>query len=290
MKGRAWVFHLARIITFVAFIASLIAYPFLPGSYDGLAVGLSTLAQVFGIVGLVLVPLGLLWLIYEIGAQRRPATQGRGYRFAALALVVASLVVALVALIGAASVGLSLALLTIGIWIALVVWLLPKVRRLKSTTPININPAPLYLILLPTAALLLQLSLAAPLTAASRARAINMSAEMISVIEAYYAEHDSYPSSLLAVWNDYYPMVVGVKQYHYEPIGEAYNLAFEQPRFLLDDIGAREFVVYNPLEEQRMISHNSWILLLNPVQVEAQQGWYTTNDVGSPHWRSFLFD
>ena len=38
-------------------------YPFLPGGYDRLAVPLSTMAQVFGVVGLALVPVGLLWLI-----------------------------------------------------------------------------------------------------------------------------------------------------------------------------------------------------------------------------------
>ncbi|HEX5885823.1 MAG TPA: hypothetical protein VFY67_14875, partial [Pyrinomonadaceae bacterium] len=36
--------------------------PFLPGSYDNLAVALSEMAHMFGVVGLLLVPVGLIWL------------------------------------------------------------------------------------------------------------------------------------------------------------------------------------------------------------------------------------
>src|SRR5262245_58479051 len=58
-------------------IVGCMFYPFLPGNYDGLAVTLSVMAQLFGMAGLLLVPLGAVWLVYELkmrseSAQARP--------------------------------------------------------------------------------------------------------------------------------------------------------------------------------------------------------------------------
>src|SRR5690606_28690100 len=119
-----------------------------------------------------------------------------------------------------------------------------------------------YMALLPLALLAAQLMLAGPLTQASRARGIANSAELLDAIEAYHAAHGAYPASLAAVWQDYAPGVVGISRYFYAAKGAGFNLFFEQPRFILDNFGARELVVYNPLGEHSMISHDSWILLL----------------------------
>src|SRR5690606_34045082 len=99
-----------------------------------------------------------------------------------------------------------------------------------------------------------------------------------------------YPVSLLGVWQDYTTGVIGIGQYHYAPQGEADNRVFEQPRFLLDNVGARELVGYNPLDEQVMISRESWIFDLSPVELSDNQGWFETGEVGVPHWKYFLFD
>jgi hypothetical protein len=144
---------------------------------------------------------------------------------------------------------------------------------------------PLYLVVVPSAALIAQLALATPLTERSRAIAIQNSADMIRDIEAYHAEHGHYPASLFAVYPDYSPGIFGVPQYHYEPNGEAYNLTFEQPRFLLDDFGAREFVMYNPRDEHALTSHAVWRLSHPKLQ-----GWYAVQDTGVPYWKYFLFD
>jgi hypothetical protein len=153
-----------------------------------------------------------------------------------------------------------------------------------------INPAPLYLVFIPLVSLLLQLTLAASATESSRNRAIRMSAQLINEIEKHHAAHGSYPGSLLAVWKDFEPSVVGVEKFHYAPNGDAYNLFFQQPRFLLDNLGTQEFVMYNKLDEHVMTSHAAWILGASPEQLEARQGWYAVHNASSPHWKSFLFD
>lgn len=83
------------------------------------------------------------------------------------------------------------------------------------------------------------------------------SSDFIGDIEAYHVQHGRYPASLLAMWKDYYPDVIGVEKYHYAPGDNAYDLFFEQPRFLLDNIGTRGWVVYNPGDEHRMFSHTA---------------------------------
>lgn len=116
------------------------------------------------------------------------------------------------------------------------------------------------------------------------------SAELITEIETHQATHGSYPSSLLAAWKDYYPAVAGIEKFHYGPSDNAYSLFFEQPRLLLDNIGTREFVMYNKLDEHVMPSHDSWIVLWSPERLEAQQGWYAVHDTPHPHWKFFWFD
>jgi hypothetical protein len=116
------------------------------------------------------------------------------------------------------------------------------------------------------------------------------SAELINDIEEYRAANGRYPSSLLAVWKDYHPSVVGIEQFHYAPNRDAYNLFFEQPTFLFDNLGTREFVVYNKLDEHVIPSHAHWILVWTPEELEARQGWYTVHDAPSPHWKYFWFD
>ena len=168
-------------------------------------------------------------------------------------------------------------------------WLL-RLKLLQKAEAENINPTPLYLTLMPLAILLFQVVLAAPLTEFSRNHAIANSNEFIRDIEAYHDEYGRYPVSLPAMWKDYYPRIIGVEKFHYSQFDESYNLFFEQPRFMFDNIGTREWVVYNPNDEHRIFSHTAWFLLLTPEELERSQGWYDVHDAASPHWKYFWFD
>jgi hypothetical protein len=259
-----------------------IVYPFLPGDYDSLALPLSTMAQAFGVLGMPLALIGVSWLAF--------GRRGWGRALAIAALVAGSLAAIGTAVVGLATSGPALGLLAISVW---VVALIRSIRALRAINPAKIsgiNAAPLYLLILPAAALGAQLALAAPLTDSSRDHAIASSAEMLGDIEAYHAANGRYPAALQAVWKDYYPSVRGIEKYHYIPSGDSYSLVFEQPRFLLDNPGTREFVVFNPRDQHAMISHTSWILILPPAELETSQGWYAVNDTDTPHWRYFWFD
>jgi hypothetical protein len=286
--------HLAILFVSTLFVGLCIVYPFLPGSYDKLAEGISTIAQTFGLVGLLLVPVGVLWLVHE---WRRQARKQRGlpgkdrrYGFALTSLIVGSLVALVLSLFAASSTGLSFGLLTLALWGYSVFRWLPRLKQLKNATAETMHPAPLYLILLPVAALILQLVLAAPMTEFSRNRAIMNSAELINEIENYHAAQGRYPDSLLALNVDFPPSVVGIAQYHFARNGDAYNLFFQQPRFLLPELGAREIVMYNRLDEHIMPSHDAWILMSTPEELLSRQGWYAVHDTEIPHWKYFWFD
>ncbi len=274
---------IAKRIALITGIATItivcMAYPFLPGGYDRLAIPLSTMVQVFGVAGLALVPGGLLWL----------AMPRFGLVLSVLSTVVGTCIALLLALFATLSVGNAFGILTLSAWIYTLAQLIPGLKRLKQAENRGFHPAPLYLVCLPVLVLAAQLALAGPMTQASRDRAIANANVLIEDIEQYHASHGQYPVSLQAQNRDYDPDVVGVERYIYVPQGDSYNLSFEQPRFLLDRFGTREWVVYNPHDEHRVFSHTAW--LLTPAEVaEPSQGWYAVQDSVHPHWRYFWFD
>jgi len=269
----------AAIVGLGGLLAFVTVYPFLPGRYDRLAVPLSTMVQVFGVVGLALVPVGLLWLIVP----------RYGFPLALLATAIGTGVALILALFATLSVGNAFGVLTVATWVYILVRLLPGLKHLRRADHRRCGPTPFYLVLLPTLALGSQLALAAPAARWSRDRAIANADQFIADIEQYHARHGRYPAALQAQNRDYVPGVIGVDQYLYVPRGEAYNLSFEQPRFLLDRFGTREWVVYNPRDEHRVYSHTAW-LLPPPDVSEPSQGWYASGETGHLHWRYFWFD
>lgn len=285
--------HVVRIGALVMLPVFVTFYPFLPGVYDAVAVPLSAMAQAFGAVGLLFVPVGLAWLIYELRKRRRrngnlPA-KPRGFYFA-LASVVVSLIVAIAISLGAfVSGSFSLVFLTLALWVYVAWRLRPGLQFLKKAEGASFNPAPLYLILVPAIVFVLQLTFAPHATRYSRNRAIAESAELIQAIEKYRAAHGSYPAFLQAVNKDYHPSVVGIDQFHYAPNGDAYNLFFEQPTFLMD-FGLREIVMYNKRDEHVMASHVAWILEGAPESLSVRQGWNAAHAASTPHWKYFWFD
>jgi hypothetical protein len=279
--------HLLGIAASIAFIIFCTLLPFLPGRHDSLAVPLSLMAQVASTVGLVVVPLGALWIF----AGRSQRLAGKGHTFALLALVATSLVWAVVCLAAAIQSGFALGLVTLALWgyVARKAW--PGLTRLTGVTPRTsaVNALPFYLVVVPVAAELLQLALLGPAVAFSRDRAIRNSAPLIAAIEQYRTTHGRYPASLLSVNPDYWPGVIGIPRYHYEPNGDAYNLFFEQ---FTHQLGTREFVMYNPRDEHVMTSHAMDLLELTPeqLQLERTRGHYAVHNEWHPHWKYFWFD
>lgn len=277
--------HLARISVSILVILAASFLPFLPGSYDGLAVTLAAMAQVFGIISLLLVPIGALWLIYEFRWSRSKSV-GR-YYFALAALMTASLVAIALALCAFATFSLALGVITLALWSYVFIRLVPELKLLKTTARANFQPAPLYLICIPIVVALLQWTLIPRAAEFGRNHAIWQSATLINDIESYHQANGRYPTSLAALHPDYKPNLIGIEKYYYQSYGDAYNLYFEQFTY---QIGAREIVMYNKLDEHHLPSHTIDILQWTPEQLRSRRAYLSLHDTASPHWKYFWFD
>jgi len=277
--------HLLGITAATAGIMLCTLLPFFPGRYDGLAVPLSGMSRIFGTVGLLLVPIGALWVASKYWSR----LAAKQYGIATAALIAFSVTWVIVS-IGALVSSLLLGLGALVLWIYVVSRVWPRLKLLKSATARPTSTVAFYVLIVPVAVALLQMAVVAPAIEFSRNRAIHNSARLIADIEQYRVSHGRYSASLLSEWEDYYaPGVIGIEKYHYEPSGDAYNLIFEQ--FALH-LGTREFVVYNPRDQQTMTSHKRDLLQMSPQElaVEHTRGHYAVHDAPHPHWKYFWFD
>ena len=126
--------HLSIIVGIAALIVLSITYPFLPGRHDRLAVPLSTMAQVFGILGLPLVPVGLWWLAMPKRGLPLRARAVRGHQDIRREhpRVVRD------------PQCWQCARLTLVVWVYILIRLLPRLKRARLVDGDPFNPVPLY--------------------------------------------------------------------------------------------------------------------------------------------------
>jgi len=266
--------------------------PFLPGTYDPLCIPVSTAIQLFSGISLVTLIPAAFWLVHTFRNQKDlsdPLVAEKTIRYIRFYFWTLFPVLLIVAVF--TTFGLSKLLCSSMIASVILVsgFLFKGIKRLTSN---RIPPVcvPSMIFLSPLVLLIMQFLLAEPLTDWSRSRAIDNSHEMIEAIQTYQTRHGKYPATLNAVWKDYYPGITGIEKYHYTYCDSTYQIYFEQPRFLFDNFGIREFVVYSPDDHLMMISHESWHLLLEPDQLKRTQGWYASHPAGKDHWTVFWFD
>ena len=275
--------HLLGITGAITLIILCTLLPFLPGPYDPLAAPLSWLARVFGFIGLLLVPVGALWTASHY-SQRFARKQ---YLFALAALLVSSIVWGALSLAALALAGPSLAISIALLGAFTILRVKPRIRAFKSALPGSARAPALYLLIVPLAVFGLQQALVGPAVEFSRNHTIQDAAQLIADIESHRVARGAYPASLLSVWKDYKPSIIGIEKFHYEPSGAAYNLVFEQTAA---SFGTREFVVYNPLDQQVMTSHAMDLLQETPERLERVRGYYAAHAAPQPHWKYFWFD
>ena len=276
--------HSLGIAAAIAAIILVTILPFLPGTYDTLAAPLSMMARVFGYVGLLLVPVGAVWVAsaYWTGLARWQ------YASAVVALIASSIVAILVSLAGLVFSGALLTACALAIWVYAASRAVARLRRWHMGAP-HRSAAGCYLLIVPAAVLPVQMALLPRAIEFSRNRAIENSGRLIAAIEQYRNAYGRYPESLLSVHEDIHPGVMGIERYLYEPRGDAYNVLFEQSAL---HFGTREFVMYNPRDVHAFTSHKRDRLELTPAQLALDQtrGHNALHDAKHPHWKYFWFD
>lgn len=269
-----------------------IVLPFLPRDFDTLATPISLTVQTFSIIGLITCFPAFFWLYNSIKNRNKAmdtlilSKQKKFAKIYVYTFFVAFFPIVLMTILTLSlSFGISL---LIGLIIS-AKFTLKRIAFSKQMTPPTLL-LPLFLSLLPILLLAFQLAVDKPLTDWSRNKAMANSKVLIDEIESWKTKYGKYPPTLNAVHKDYSAGIRGIEKYHYANDNTTYNLYFEQPKFLLDQFGTREFVVYNPSDNHLMISHASWNARWEPEQLRMTQGWYASGNAGHTHWKYFWFD
>lgn len=275
----------------VALFLCIVA-PFLPGDYDAVAIHISLVTQTLSVIGIITSIPAALWLYHSLknrNAEWNNLILDKQKKFARIYIYSVLIIFLPIVLMTTLTMSFSMGILLFITVLILSILTLRKISQ-SNSDKISTFHIPLFLTLLPILLLLFQKTVDKPITDWCRNRAIENSKEIIAEIEKHKIQYGNYPLTMNAVHRDYNVGIIGIEKYHYTYDDTTYNLYFEQPRFLLDQFGTREFVVYNPKDKHLMISHASWNARWNSQQIQTTQGWYATGNTGQPHWKYFWFD
>lgn len=263
-------------------------YPFLSGSYDELAITLSSMSQVFCIAGCLLIPLGFAWLWFGKNFAAASSAYERRLRWLVITtLLTLALVVVCVSLGALLNYNLAFGIIFLTICFLLLSLVFDRIRLNISLPKPIIRALPLYLILLPVIALSARMIFFNNAVNFSRHLAIKNSLPLITAIEEHYKSFGKYPVSLQALHTDILPQVKGIRQYHYEPNGKAYNLYFKQ---FSDEPDVEEIVMYNKLDEHAFAAHALDILEYSGDEVALRRGDRHKYKLPFEHWVYIKFE
>lgn len=262
--------------------------PFLPGRYDSLAVTLSFMTQLFSLAGLLLVPLGFVWLWFEIAKRKSTTGSDRRTKRLALATVlILGFITVVVSLAPLTNYNLSFGILFLAFCFTLLTRTYLILKRKGISDSFKFNPTPIYLITIPIVIALVRFAFIETGVQYSREYAIRKSEPLITAIETYYAKNGNYPISLQAIHTDILPEIIGIKQYHYEPNGAAYNLYFKQ---FSDELDVEEVVMYNKLDQHALSAHVLDILEYSGEELILRRGDRHRYKLSTPHWIYIKFE
>ena len=244
------------------------------------------MTQLFSFAGLLLVPLGLLWLGYEFRKQRGESKKKTKHFFIATFLTIGfvTIIISLGALL---NYNVSFGILFLAVCLSLLTRIYLKQLAKRNYDHLNFNPIPLYFIIIPLIVAVVRFTLLSKGVEFSRNYAIKKSEPLITAIEAYHAKNGSYPLSLQALHSDILPGIIGIKQYYYEPNGNGYNLYFKQ---FSDEMDVEEIVMYNKLDEHAFAAHLLDILEYSGQELTLRRGDRRRYRLSSPHWIYIKFD
>jgi len=286
MKHINWI----KLVGFNLLLVILIISQFLPGPPSKLVIGVSIAGQVAGLAGLLLVPVALIWIIYE--AKKLKAKKPLGWKLpfwmAISSLVIATLIFAVFILGTYLNDGW---LTATGVFVFFILGLSLAIRgisRLKRNNKQRFNPAPLYLFTIPVIAFLTNLYMVKPASEYGRALAIERAQELITAIENYKLREGKYPESIseLYVGKVPSPKVMGILKFRYNKINEDYSLSFSQ--WL--DWGSLEVIVLydkNNLRNNLKGSYAEWDYSFDICRTNAA---FASYDTKFENWRYYLCD
>lgn len=188
--------------------------PFLPGPPNRLVNLLFNAGQIFGLLGLIVIPIGLIWAVKE--------------------------------------------------------W-----RRKRNDKKYQIDRKAIILLTLPLTLLLTSVYMSGPLRDFSRDFTIDRAEVLIQSIEKFKANKGQYPDSLADLTPEFIneiplPFIMGINDYHFEKLGDTYNVSFTQ---------------------NVILNFNYEVVTFDPTDNHKADGKLTDlYETGKSHWRYYVYD
>lgn len=274
MSAKKW----GALLLVILLLIGISFAPFLPGSYSTVAIGASALVQMSGFFGLLLVPVGVLWLLLQLrNRQEKPKMPDKwanGYYFSLLVFIPTIGFLILLLAVGFYQMEVRERVLSIAFIAALIIFCGAGIVRLKNSRPGKFNFSPLYLIILPLTAWCTKNFWVEKIADVSRDKAIVQSLPIIEALEEYHSKNGAYPVSLDELKGKYLTMipnsgVIGIKPYGYEKTGDSYRLSFVQ---WLHWGATEEKVIYSRFNQEQI------------------KGYFAGFETKHPDWRYYWFD
>ena len=273
-------------------LITLIISPFFPGPSNPIVVGLSSVSLTLGFFGLLLIPVGAIWVIAEWLKLRQSKDQPVNWKPSFYLAIIATMIATSIALIyvpflwvfdGVAAAIAAAVLIGLGLY-----KVIRSIKKLRTSPQTSFNPIPLYLIILPLIAFTTNKVLTGPMSVYSRNIAIQKSQALIDAIELYKVNEGEYPPSLENLQGKYLhklpkPAIMGIKKYQYNKINDQFTLSFSQWK---DGASLEEIVIFDKNPGLK----NDYAHYDYKIDRYRVKGAFASYDTGVPHWRYYLCD
>lgn len=278
MKIKTWL----TLATAAIACIGIIILPFLPGPPNRFVIGISALTQFAGFFGLVLVPLGVTWMIWQI-TQRNKKSYNWKVPYI-LAITATSLSTATFILFNVAMYFNFTSLTNIAVILTGIVifyFVIKDLDKLRNRRTYQFNIAPLLLVVIPMTALMSRMFIVGPISAYSRELAIQKGEILISRIEDYKTRNGQYPEK---IDESVSPNVMGILKFRYNKIGDNYSVSFSQ---WLDFGSLEEIVIYDKDNLHQLINNSAYDY---SVDLHRVNGAFASYNTGYDNWRYYLAD
>lgn len=289
MKNSPW----PSVILINLLVIVVILSPFLPGPPNQLVHGLSILGQSAGFFGLLLIPIGVIWLILENGMLKKTQDINVIVRTRYCIGLVSTIVMALICLI--------LASLCAQNPVAGIAAVIPAgfivyksftgLRKITSQSIPHFLSMPFYLLTIPVIAFITRIYLIEPVSRMSREYAMERSEILINSIEEYKNSEGRYPESLADLGGSDFdkatnPFVMGIQTFRYNHINNRYSLSFSQWLHL----GSTEEIVLYDKDNLRSSLSGQYAMYDYKFDLCRIKGAYEKQELGVENWQSYLID
>jgi len=280
------------LFTFCLLTIILIVSPFFPGPSNSLVIGLSSVSLTLGFFGLLLVPVGVLWIIFEWKKCRQPKENQIDWKPSYLLSIIATIIITGINTIYIPLIYQFEGVLAAGVFVILLCWILHRmirfIRKIKTQPSRAFIYMPVYLIILPIIAYASNKFLVDPISNFSRTLAIQQSEVLIRAIEEYKNNEGTYPESLESMKGKYIEeipesQIMGVTHYRYHKLDDDFTLAFSQWK---DGAALEELVIFdrNPVSRKDYTGFNYKLDRYRALTA------FAGYDAGVKHWRYYLCD